>query len=85
MNDNMQELKRHVRLLEDHFKWDSGIAEELAELGAQIADMISASDENTTALAAAFAEMRAALDRSTDKLNELINTANNRVRNSPSP
>jgi hypothetical protein len=68
---DLQELKRHIRLLEDRFRSENDIAKEIGELSDRVGDVVYALDETTTALAAALAGIRAAIDRNTDKLNEL--------------
>jgi hypothetical protein len=75
---DLQELKRHVRLLEDHFEWGSYIAAEISELSARIEEMTESFDENLSAMARAFTEMRTALDRNTETLEELVRLARRR-------
>jgi hypothetical protein len=69
---DIEEMKRHVRLLEDHFQAESDLAEDIIELGGKISDMTYTFDEGVTAITTALAEMRDALDRNTTAVDELL-------------
>jgi hypothetical protein len=64
---SIQELRRHVRLLESHFEAEGAIAAELSELGDKVQDMAEALDDHTTVLG----NVLVALDELTAAVKEL--------------
>jgi hypothetical protein len=68
---DIEEMRRHVRLIESYFEEESAIAGQVEELSAQVRDIISAIDEGTAAVVRSFVEMREAVDRNTETLERL--------------
>jgi hypothetical protein len=68
---DLQELRRHVKLLEDYFEEQNDLAEQIAELKMTVEEMATAFDENLSAMARAFVKMTEAVDLLPDKVNEL--------------
>jgi hypothetical protein len=90
---DVQELKRHIQVLEAQAEWDSDTGAELAELGEKVEQarcaldhMTDTFDRMTDALDHNTKTLCAAIDRNTAKLDELVGAYNRLVaKPAPSP